>query len=147
MGLIDKLLCRAVYFDTNIFIYLLEGSVEYAKQIRSIKLAIEAGEFKVFSSEIIFSEILPLHVKANDHDKIQIIIEFLSASGAFNLVPADRDVCIQSGFLRGMAGMKTPDALHVATAIQSGCDIFLTNDKRIKTPDSLELVILSDHNE
>lgn len=144
MGLRDVLEGRSVYFDTNIFIYILEGTKEYTAQIRSIQLAIENAEFQIFTSQIVFTEVLPVHVKANNEQKIQATIEFLSDSGAFNLVPAGREICIQSGFLRGLAGMKTPDAIHVATAIHTGCDVFLTNDKRIKTPENIELLVLAD---
>lgn len=147
MGLRETLKDRAVFFDTNIFIYLLEGSAVFKRQIHSIQLGIKYAEFAVFASEIVFAEILPVHVKANNRKNIQSAIKFLSGSGAFDLVPVDRDICIRSGFIRGMTGMKIPDALHVATAIHAGCDVFLTNDKRIKTPENIELLALADFEE
>lgn len=55
------------------------------------------------------------------------------------------DILIQAGILRGKTGMKTPDAIHVATAIASKCKIFLTNDRRIKMPKGLDKVLLSDY--
>jgi predicted nucleic acid-binding protein len=51
---------------------------------------------------------------------------------------------INAGILRGETGMKTPDALHVATAINQQCDIFLTNDARVHTPHNMQCVLLSD---
>ncbi|MCF6344689.1 MAG: type II toxin-antitoxin system VapC family toxin [Devosiaceae bacterium] len=144
MGLRKILKGRNVYFDTNIFIYILEGSEEYASQIESIHMAIKSREFSIVTSEIIFTEILPLHVKQDAQEKIKLSIDFLSEVGAFKLVAADRDICIQAGFLRGKIGMKTPDALHVATAMQEGCDVFLTNDSKIKTPVGIDLVLISE---
>ncbi|MEY4531807.1 MAG: hypothetical protein RLZZ156_2528, partial [Deinococcota bacterium] len=38
--------------------------------------------------------------------------------------------------------LKTPDAIHLATALETGCEVFLTNDTRIKSPD-LEIITLS----
>jgi predicted nucleic acid-binding protein len=33
--------------------------------------------------------------------------------------------------IRAQHGFKTPDAIHLAAAIESGCDRFLTNDRRL----------------
>jgi predicted nucleic acid-binding protein len=33
--------------------------------------------------------------------------------------------------LRAASGVKTPDALHLATALHHGCDEFWTNDDRL----------------
>jgi len=40
--------------------------------------------------------------------------------------------------------LKLPDAIHVATAQSIDCDIFLTNDKKIRTPKNIEVIILED---
>jgi predicted nucleic acid-binding protein len=33
--------------------------------------------------------------------------------------------------IRAQYGFKTPDAIHLAAAVTSGCDMFLTNDYRL----------------
>ena len=73
-----------------------------------------------------------------------MLIDFLGESTAFTIVPMHHETFIRAGILRGEAGMKTPDALHVASTIRAECDIFLTNDKGIQTPQGLEKVIFSD---
>jgi len=35
--------------------------------------------------------------------------------------------------LRAEQGLKTPDALHLATALQNGCTEFWTNDNRLRS--------------
>jgi predicted nucleic acid-binding protein len=40
--------------------------------------------------------------------------------------------------------MRTPDALHVATAIDAGCDAFLTNDTGIKRVHEIAVLVLDD---
>ena len=61
------------------------------------------------------------------------------------LIPVSFDISIHAGVLRGETGMKTPDAIHVATAMKEKCDVFFTNDKQIKTPKSLERILFSDY--
>lgn len=40
----------------------------------------------------------------------------------------DRAVQVRATYPR----FKTPDALHLATAVEAGCDVFLTNDHQLK---------------
>ncbi len=144
MGLKKRLKGSRVYFDTNIFIYMLEGSKELSKPIDILQQGIQSQEFSVYSSELVFTEILPPLVRDDKTNIIKLTVSFLSQGSVFNLAPIDRDVSIQAGYLRGQSKMKSPDALHVATALFQKCDIFLTNDKGIKTPTGLERIILSD---
>ena len=37
----------------------------------------------------------------------------------------------QAAALRARHGLRTPDAIHCATAIHAGCDAFLTNDAKL----------------
>ena len=47
------------------------------------------------------------------------------------IVPLSRPVIDQATLLRAHYGIRTPDAIHLAAAIVSGCDLFLTNDRRL----------------
>ena len=40
--------------------------------------------------------------------------------------------------------LKTPDAIHAATAISVNCDLFITNDKNFRNLSNLPVVILSE---
>lgn len=143
MGLKKRLKGARIYFDTNIFIYMLEGNRELSKPIDILQKGLQAQDFSVHSSELVFTEILPPLVRDGKTKIIKLTVSFLSQR-IFNISPIDRDISIQAGYLRGSSKMKSPDALHVATALMQKCDIFLTNDKGIKTPKGLERVILSD---
>lgn len=46
-------------------------------------------------------------------------------------VPLDAQVFNLATVLRAQYGLKTPDALHLAAAISSGCDEFWSNDDRL----------------
>ncbi|MGM0883242.1 MAG: type II toxin-antitoxin system VapC family toxin [Bacillota bacterium] len=47
-------------------------------------------------------------------------------------VPVDNAVAERAAFLRGKYGMKTPDALVIASAIIAQADVFVTNDFRLE---------------
>lgn len=146
MGLKEKLRGKHVYFDTNIFIYLIEGNPSLESCIQELRLIIMNEDLKISSCDLVFTEILPPMVKNQDRHAIENTMALFGESDTFHIYPIDKETCVQAGFLRGEVGMKAPDALHVAAALQAGCDVFLTNDKGIRVPDNLERVIFSDFN-
>jgi predicted nucleic acid-binding protein len=46
--------------------------------------------------------------------------------------------------LRARYRLRTPDALHVACAIDMGCEAFLTNDKGIKHVEITRVLVLDE---
>jgi predicted nucleic acid-binding protein len=46
-------------------------------------------------------------------------------------VPLSREVLDRATEIRAKYGFQTPDAIHLAAATVSGCDVFLTNDHRL----------------
>lgn len=49
----------------------------------------------------------------------------------------DRAILIEAARLRSSLRIRLPNAIHVATAMLAACELFLTNDQRIRTPDPL----------
>jgi predicted nucleic acid-binding protein len=143
MGVKERLRGKRVYFDTNIFIYLLEGNDTLRAQIKTLQALIMAGDISIFSSELAYTEILPPAVRAKKMIAIESVQQFLENSDVFHLVPISKVICIQAGILRGETGMKTPDAIHVASAMAESCDAFLTNDAGIQLPKTIERVLFS----
>ena len=50
---------------------------------------------------------------------------------AVTVVALTREVIDRATELRARHGVKTPDAIHLAAAGASGCEVFLTNDHRL----------------
>lgn len=70
--------------------------------------------------------------------------ELLSESLGLKLIELERHLLRQAAELRANLGIKTPDAIQIAAALQANCKTFITNDRRLpKTPD-LKILQLSD---
>ena len=145
MELRDRLLGRRVYFDANIIIYLIEGFPLYQKLINDVQLILENDDFVAYTSELSICESLikPFKVKADN--TASLFRTFLEESGCFSMIAIDRDILIKSAHIAASTAMKTPDAIHIATAMASGCDLFLSNDKNIRMPESLEKILPADY--
>jgi predicted nucleic acid-binding protein len=55
---------------------------------------------------------------------------FMEGLEGIDYVPTDVEVAIRAGRLRARYGTKlsTPDAVHLASAMMAGAEIFITND-------------------
>ena len=144
MGTVSDLGGQRVYLDANIFIYLIEGYPPLAEALDQLKQALEDGQIVAVTSVLTLTELLPPLAEVGDQPAMQAVVDFVQASGFFVVYPLDDATCIQAGILRGTTKLKTPDALHVATAIEAECDVFLTNDKKMDVPHSLPRLLLSD---
>jgi len=47
--------------------------------------------------------------------------------------------------LRVAYGLKTPDAIHMATALLNGAQAFVTNDAGLKRVNELDVLVLEDY--
>ena len=144
MGLKSTLMGKRVYFDTNIFIYWLEGNSSLTTALQALRESIMESACSIHSCDLVYTEILPALVKNADHTAIKNTLDFL-AEDIFEINPVQKHIFLKAGFLRGEIGMKAPDSIHVASAIDAQCDIFLTNDKGIRVPKTMQRVIISDY--
>jgi len=48
-----------------------------------------------------------------------------------DVVALTRPVCVRVAAIRAAHRLETPDALHLAAAIEAGCDAFVTGDRRL----------------
>jgi len=124
------------YLDTCIFIYWIEGPAPFDTRVRTHLAALQAAGHRFAISEFSRLECLvkPLGLGDGalllDYERL-----FLAPNVAF--VPLSAPVFELAANIRGVHAYASgkrysaPDALHLAAAIQSGCDSFLTNDRRL----------------
>lgn len=141
MGLKKALHGKRVYFDANIFIYLLEGNETFETVLSDLRDLIADEAITVVSSDLVYTEALAHRRLVGNAAAIEHIVGFI---GNFEILPLSQGVAIHAGILRGETGMKTPDALHVACAIEGGCDVLLTNDAGMRVPPHMSRLLMSE---
>ena len=117
-----------VYLDAVLIIYLIDQNPTFEPLI-SAWLA--ANPCDIVSSELGRLEALVLPTRNAATARIAAFETFFS-SGVNELVPFTRAVYDRAIQIRAQSKFKTPDALHLAAAVESGCDKFLTNDHQLK---------------
>jgi predicted nucleic acid-binding protein len=137
MGIGERITGKRVYFDTNIFIYVLEGFPKAAQQLQEVRTALLTGACEVFTSELTLCELLVPHFRSNNLERVRQYRGFLEKSGAVTLIATSRLTYLRASDYRGQFGLKTPDAIHAASATEAECEIFVTNDANLRLPASI----------
>ena len=132
-----------VYIDTPVAIYSVEWNPDYFSLLQQLWLKLQAREIEVVSSELILMETLVLPLKNADTFLLDAYEELL-LSGGMQLIPISQSILRQAANLRATSNLKTPDAIHAATALSVSCNQFITNDKGFRNVASLPIVILSE---
>ena len=121
--MIDK-----VFFDTAIFIYALEAGLEEAQDILENAIASDSA----VTSTITLMEYSTGAFRRNDKDSLKRFQRFLE-DNYIAVTEISRKIALRAGELRGEhSSLKSMDALQLACAIENKCDVFYSNDNRLK---------------
>lgn len=128
--------------DTPPFIYLIERNPTYLNLVREVFRRITSGALTAHSSVITLTEVLTLPYRLDDAALAQRYQSFLLRSRNFSLDMITADIAEQAANLRARYGLRTPDALQLATALTASCGAFLTNDARLGCVTELRVLVL-----
>jgi predicted nucleic acid-binding protein len=70
--------------------------------------------------------------------------EHLLTTSEIRLIPITQAILKNAANLRATTNLKTPDAIHAASAIETGCALLLTNDAGWRTVPGLSVIVLQD---
>jgi predicted nucleic acid-binding protein len=133
----------SIYIDTSIVIYTIEGHPDYYSLLQPLWLKFQLGEIEIISSELIIMEALVAPLK-NANSSLVRDYEQLLLSEGIQLIPISQSVLKQAANLRATTKLKTPDAIHAATALSTDFSQFLTNDQGFRNVPDLPVIILNE---
>ena len=145
MGLIDDLGAGPVALDTAVFIYFIEEDERFLPVVEQVFEVIDSGSLPAVTSTMTLLETLVDPIRAGNHQLAEAYESLLSRSRGLYLIDLDRLVIRLAAKIRALAGLKTSDALQVATALQAECTVFLTNDRQIPSIGEMRTLQLRDY--
>lgn len=116
-----------IFFDTNLFIYLIEGSGPNKKRAVDLVGRIYEREDEIVTSSLTLAELLVKPLAAN-HYSLADEYEALLQSPVVSVVDFNRACAWQFAAIRRDKTIKAPDAIQLACASVAKCDLFITND-------------------
>lgn len=116
------------YWDSCVFIHALKKTEGHYKKIRALEDEAKSGTADIFISALVIAEVVKTkkHGKMSDTD-LRLIKGYFENKW-IKVVPVDRPVAKSAADIVRNHDLKPPDAIHLATAIRCGCDVFYTYD-------------------
>ncbi|MGB1286970.1 MAG: type II toxin-antitoxin system VapC family toxin [Aggregatilineales bacterium] len=133
-----------LYVETAPFIYYLESYPVFLEKMRYVFTRLDAGDFDIFTCPVTLTETLVKPVKDIDDVLVEQYKDVFFRTEGIAVLPMSANAGEIAAELRAKYGLKTPDALHIASAIDSDCDAFLTNDKALKRVTEIRVLVLDD---
>jgi predicted nucleic acid-binding protein len=133
-----------VYVDANGFIYTVEQIEPYFTLLRGLWLAVQTGQIAVITSELTLLEVLIKPIADANASLEAAFRAALLRSPDVRSLPVTRAVLERAARLRASTRLKTPDAIHAATALEAGAALVLTNDSSFRRVPGLAVTVLAD---
>ena len=121
---------RLAFLDTNIFSYHLCDHPRYAPLSAAILSAVESGVLAGLTTTLTLAELLTLPAKAGNAQALADYELFVTCFPNLCLVPLDQAVAREAALVRASTGLRTPDAIQVASARVHKADVILSNDRK-----------------
>ena len=123
---------KRVYVDTSPFIYYLENSALYMDKMKHFFEICLDKNIQIVTSVITVEEYLVFPYASGKVEFIENFKRFIEYMN-INVINIDSRIAEQAAKIRSRYKyFKAMDALQIAAAIASGCDMFFTNDKQLR---------------
>jgi predicted nucleic acid-binding protein len=133
---------QIIGLDTAPLIYFIEKNDAYLALVRAFFHSMSQGDFQAVTSTLTLTEVLVYPLRSgNSHIAEQYRAIILDQENLVT-IPISAEIAEIAAQLRASYGLRTPDAIQLATAIQNGAKFFFTNDTRLATIPNLTVLVL-----
>ena len=120
-----------VFWDTSLFIYLIEDFGEFSERVAHVRERMLARGDELLTSTLTLGEVL---VKPYEKSNPELAQAYESAlMRGTTLLTFDRAAARRFAQIRIDRTIRPPDAIQLACAAQAEVDLFITNDDRLST--------------
>lgn len=144
MGWVKTLQGQVVALDSAPLIYFIEQRQPYVDLLRPFFRGVEAGELSIVTSVVTLLEVMVQPIRYGDEALANEYQEILLNGANVQTVSVTPTVAQVAAELRAESRLKTPDAIHLATALQHQAAAFLTNDRDFGSAVSLPIFRIGD---
>lgn len=118
-----------VFWDTNVFIYLLEDFGQLSDLAINLRTKMLRRGDQLITSSLTLGEVLVKPTADGDTELCRRYVQRLTASSI--VVPFDSEAAKRYAVLRCDRTLRSPDAIQLACAGIARVDLFVTNDARL----------------
>ena len=130
-----------VYLDTNIVIYLVEHNPILSEVAAARVAGLRSAGAQMVVSELVRMEARVRPIRTGDAN-ILADHEAFFESPELVWSPFVRPVFDRATQIRAHWRFRPEDSLHIAAAVEAGCEVFLTNDARLQGFEGMRVEVL-----
>ena len=135
---------KRIFLDTSPLIYFLDENSIFKPNMDKIFYEILNQGSTLITSTITVEEFLVYPYRKADFTAIQGFHNFIKDK-KISVLKIDVNIAVEAAKIRAeYQHFKSMDALQLAAAICSGCDLFLTNDKQLKQFDKISCMTVAE---
>ena len=135
---------KRIFLDTSPLIYFLDENSMFKPNMDKIFYEILNQGSTLITSTITVEEFLVYPYRKEDFTAIQGFHNFIKDK-KISVLKIDVNIAVEAAKIRAeYRHFKSMDALQLAAAICSGCDLFLTNDKQLKQFDKISCMTVAE---
>ena len=135
---------QLIALDTSVWIYHFEGSAAHGRAADIVLQAVALGRIRAVASELVLLELLVAPLKTGKLDVADEIELALLHFPNLQLAPITRTALVRAAAIRARHALPAPDAIMLATAIESGATLAVTNDYGWRKIDEIKILLLRD---
>src|SRR5262249_23773861 len=127
-------------------IYYFEEHIEYMAAADELFNAIHQGLARGMTSILTLLEVLVKPLRIGRHDLAGDYRRILCNTRGVAVYAIDQNICERAAQLRADSRwLRTPDAVQLATALEYGAEVIVTNDERWKRLTQIPVVVMRDY--
>jgi predicted nucleic acid-binding protein len=134
-----------IFWDTNLFIYLFEGSSAMSQRVVQLRQRMRSRGDQLLTSALTLGEVLVKPIRSGQPDLVRAYEEAITQTTL--VVPFDAKAARIFARLRSTRTVSAPDAIQLACASVAGTDVFITNDERLQRNqvEGIQFVVSLEH--
>lgn len=120
-----------IYWDSRLFVYLLEAHPVFGPSVDALlDKMIRRGD-TLCTSVFCAGEVLAAPRRLGVQSEVDVIKRFF-AGGTVRVLPFTIETADRFALIRASTKVNPADAIHLATAAETGVDLFVTNDHELR---------------
>lgn len=129
--------------DTPCILYYIEKNPKYLKLTETIfEEFLPAGKIEIIASTLLLTEIL---IRPFAQNRPELVLDYKSIiSKNITLYPPSEEIAERAAYLRAIYHLATPDAIHLATAIEENTSAIIGNDAKWKKVKEIKTILLDE---
>ena len=132
----------SIFLDTNIVVYLIERAPGFGRAaVARVQSLLSQGE-RLVVSDLVRMECRVRPLRLDDAVTLSAFDGYFGSEDV-DVAPITAAVCDRAAAIRAKYNFRPMDSLHLAAAIEHGCQQFLTHDMRLGSFPEIDVEVLS----